>query len=290
MYNMYGQLYRNAKNGGKVIALYLPLLIWTIITLFPFIYMVILSTKAPSQIYDFPPPLTLGADWINNIIQNYQDLLSKTPFWRNLFNSFYTSIMATILSLFFCSLGGFGFAMYDFKGKNFLFGFMVFTMMIPQVINIVPYFILMKTFGWLNTGKALYLPMAATAYGTFLMRQFIASTIHKDLMDAARIDGCNNFGIYWKIVLPLIKPALGTLGIVTFLTCWNNFIQALVVMRTPESWTIPVALSRLNQMRVNVNPGAIMLGTTISVIPMVFMFFILSKLIISRLTEGSLKG
>ncbi|MCG8572654.1 MAG: carbohydrate ABC transporter permease [Spirochaetes bacterium] len=275
---------------GKKLLLYIPLIFWTTITLFPFIYIVILATKSPSEIYSFPPPLSIGKEWVETLVTNYQDLLSKTPFWKNLFNSFYTSTMATLLALFFCSLGGYGFAMFDFKGKNFLFGFMVLTMMIPQVINIVPYFIMMKTFGWLNTGKALYLPMVASAYGTFLMRQFISATIHRDLMDAAKIDGCSYFQFYYKVVIPLIKPALGTLGIITFLTCWNNFMQALVVMRTPESWTIPVALSRLNQMRVNVNPGAIMLGTTIAVIPMVIFFFVMSKMIIARLTEGSLKG
>ncbi len=280
---------KKLKEIGKKGLLYTPLFFWVVITLFPLLYIILLSTKLPAEIYSFPPPIGLGKEWLYNLKANYLDLMGKTPFWRNLFNSFYTSVIATGLALFFCSLCGYGFAMFKFKGKNLLFGFMVITMMIPQVVNIVPYFIMMKTFGWLNTGKALYLPMVVTAYGTFLMRQFIASSVPKGLMDAAEIDGCTPFQFYYKVVIPLIKPALGTLGIITFLTCWNNFMQALIVMRSPESWTIPVALSRMNQMRVNVNPGAIMLGTTISLIPMVLIFFVMSKLIIARLTEGSIK-
>ncbi|MGC8765786.1 MAG: carbohydrate ABC transporter permease [Brevinematia bacterium] len=270
------------------ILLYLPLLFWTFITCFPFWYMLVVSTRSAGDIFSFPPPLTFKANFLEQFVINYKNLITKTYYWRNLLNSIYISTMTTLLGAFLCSLGGYGFAMYRFKGRNLLFSLMLFTLMVPQTINIIPYFIMMKTFGWISTARAMYLPAAASAFGIFLMRQYIYASIQLDLVEAARVDGCSEFGIYWRIVLPLISPVIGSYGIITFLNQWNNYMTALVVLKEPKSFTVPVALGSLVGLQ-NVDYGAIMVGTVISVFPLLIMFIFMSKMIISKVTEGALK-
>ncbi len=272
----------------KTILLYIPLIIWTIITCFPFWYMLVVSTRSAGDIFSFPPPLILKPNFIEQFITNYNNLISRTYYWRNLFNSVYISSMTTLLGTFLCSLAGYGFAMYRFKGRNILFSLMLFTLMVPQTINIIPYFIMMKTFGWISTARAMYLPAAASAFGIFLMRQYIITSIQQDLVEAARVDGCSEFGIYWRIVLPLITPIIGSYGIITFLNQWNNYMTALVVLKDPKSYTVPLALGSLVGMQ-SVDYGAIMVGTVISVFPLLIMFIFMSKMIISKVTEGALK-
>ena len=265
--------------------LHIPLIFWSVITIFPFWYVTVLSTKSVSEIFRFPPPIWFG----NAFLENYVILMERLMFWRNLWNSIYIATIATALVLFFCSLGGFAFAMYRFKGRTFLFNFMMASMMIPQMLGIVPFFILMKHFGWINTPKALYIPGAANAYGTFLMRQYIIGSVPYELMDSARIDGCSEFGIYWRIIVPIIKPGMGALGIITFLNSWNNLISALVLLRERSTYTVPLALRSLQGM-AQTEYGAMFLGSAISILPIVFIFILMSKQIIAGLTEGAIKG
>jgi len=269
----------------KISFMYIPILVWVIVTIIPFYYMIVFATKTKDAIVQMPPSMIPGG----NLAGNYASLLKSTEFWRNFGMSLYNAGFSTLLSIFFCSLAGYGFALYKFKGKEFLFGFLLITMMIPAVVSIVPFFAQMKYFGWLNLPRALYLPVIANAYGVFLMRQFAESTIPSSLVEAARIDGASEFGIYFRVVLPLLKPALGTLGIITFLSSWNDFIRSLVVMTNSSNYTIPVALSSM-QGQAGTDYGAVMVGSGISVIPLIVVFMLMSKWIISRLTEGAVKG
>lgn len=267
------------------ILLYLPLLFWAVIAIFPFWYMLVVSSRTNAEIFSFPPPMWFG----HGLMENYDILFSRLSFWRNLWNSFYIASLGTLLTLFFCSLSGFGFSMYNFKGRKLLFNFMMSTMMIPAMVGIIPFFIMMKAFGWVNTPRAIYLPGVAGAYGIFLMRQYIISSVPYELMDAARIDGCSEFSIFWRIILPIIKPGLGALGIITFLGQWNNFMTPLIILRDKLTYTYPVALRSFQGM-ANTQWGAIYLGSTISILPIVIIFIILNKQIISGLTAGSVKG
>ncbi|MCK4906381.1 MAG: carbohydrate ABC transporter permease [Spirochaetes bacterium] len=282
---------KGAYFGDKVkrSLLYLPLVIWSIITIFPFFYMILLATKSSSQIFNTPPPLLFSSDAIKHLLQNYKNLVASTEFFTNFLMTVYVAGSATILSLIFCSLSGYGFAMYEFRGKKLLFASMLITMMIPTVVSIVPYFAQMRAFGWLNTGHALYLPVAANAFGVFLMRQFITVSVPPSLVQAARIDGASEFQTYYKIVLPIIRPALGSLGIIVFLTTWNDFMRALVIMTDKAFYTIPVALNTMKGMQ-SVDYGAIMVGSSISILPIVLLFIFMSKWIIARVTEGAVKG
>jgi multiple sugar transport system permease protein len=191
--------------------------------------------------------------------------------------------------LFFCSLAGFAFAVYEFRFRKLAFGMVLASMMLPAFLGMIPSFMVMDFLGWLDQPRALYIPAAASAFGIFLMRQYIAATIPKELLEAARIDGCGEFRLYWNIVLPLIVPALGTLGLITFITSWNNFLAPLIVMRSVTSYTLPLAL-RSVQGTTNTEWGAVMAGTAIGVLPLLILFAVFSRRLIDGLTAGAVKG
>lgn len=264
--------------------LYFILVFGAFVTIFPFFYMLILSTKANNEIFSFPPPIWFGDAFFSNL----NNLLDAMPFYRNILNSVFVSSTATIFTLFFCSLGGYAFAKYKFKYKEKLFSLMLITLMIPGLLSIIPWFIMMDKFNWINTFKPLIIPGMANAFGIFLMRQFMED-IPIDLIDAARIDGCGEFEIFYRIILPISLPALGTLGILTFLGSWNLYMQPLLILHDAELYTIPVALSKLGD-KVDQDWGAQAVGTVLAVAPMLLAFIIASKQFISSITKGSIKG
>ena len=255
-----------------------------LIMLAPFYFMFVFATHSRTEIFSLPPPLFFGDDFFNNL----KILTERMPFWRNLGWSLYVALASTALTLLFCSLGGYAFALFDFRFKNALFGLVMGTMLLPSFMNMIPTFMIMDALGWIDQPKALYIPGAASAFGIFLMRQFVASSIPKDLIEAARMDGCGELGIYARIVLPLLKPALGTLGLITFIASWNNFIGPLIVMRSPEMYTLPLALRSL-QSPVNTEWGALMTGSAIATLPLVVLFILSSRQLISGLTAGAVK-
>ena len=255
-----------------------------LVMLMPFYFMFVFASHSRTEIFSLPPPLFFGDDFLSNL----KILTDRMPFWRNLGWSLYVAIASTVLTLLFCSMGGYAFAQFEFKYKNALFGLVMGTMLLPSFMNMIPTFMIMDLLGWIDQPRALYIPGAASAFGIFLMRQFIASAIPKDLIEAARMDGCSEIGIFWRIVLPLLKPALGTLGLITFIASWNNFIGPLVVMRSPDMYTLPLALRSL-QSPVNTEWGALMTGSAIATLPLMVLFIISSRQLISGLTAGAVK-
>lgn len=265
-------------------AAYLVVGIGALIMLLPFYFMFVFATHSRTEIFSLPPPLFFGDDFFNNL----KILTDRMPFWRNLGWSLYVAIASTVLTLLFCSMGGYAFALFEFKGKNVMFGMVMGTMLLPSFMNMIPTFMIMDVLGWIDQPRALYIPGAASAFGIFLMRQFVSSSIPKDLIEAARMDGCSEMGIYFRIVLPLLKPAMGTLGLITFIASWNNFIGPLIVMRSPDMYTLPLALRSL-QSPVDTEWGALMTGSAIATIPLVILFIMSSRQLISGLTAGAVK-
>jgi multiple sugar transport system permease protein len=255
-----------------------------LIMLAPFYFMFVFATHSRTEIFSLPPPMFFGDDFFNNL----KILTERMPFWRNLGWSLYVAVASTVLTLLFCSMGGYAFALFDFRFKNALFGLVMGTMLLPSFMNMIPTFMIMDALGWIDQPKALYIPGAASAFGIFLMRQFVTTSIPKDLIEAARMDGCSELGIYARIVLPLLKPALGTLGLITFIASWNNFIGPLIVMRSPDMYTLPLALRSL-QSPVNTEWGALMTGSAIATLPLVVLFVLSSRQLISGLTAGAVK-
>jgi len=255
-----------------------------LIMLAPFYFMFVFATHSRTEIFSLPPPLFFGDDFATNLAI----LTDKLPFWRNLGWSLYVALASTLLTLLFCSMGGYAFAMFEFRYKNALFALVMATMLLPSFMNMIPTFMIMDLLGWIDQPRALYIPGAASAFGIFLMRQYVAASVPRDLLEAARMDGCSEFGIYARIVLPLLKPALGTLGLITFIASWNNFIGPLVVMRSPEMYTLPLALRSL-QSPVNTEWGALMAASAIATLPLLLLFMVSSRQLIAGLTAGAVK-
>jgi len=263
---------------------YLIVAVGALVMLAPFWFMFVFATHSRGEIFNLPPPLWFGDD----LLANFKLLTERLPFWRNLGWSVYVALMATLLTLLFCSMAGYAFALMEFRFKKPLFGLVTATMLLPQFMNMIPTFMIMDALGWIDQQRALYVPGAASAFGIFLMRQFAMSAVPKELVEAARMDGCGEFAIYWRIVLPLMKPALGTLALITFIQSWNNFINPLIVMRSVPNYTLPLALRSL-QSTMNTEWGALMCGSAIATLPLIVLFAITSRQLIAGLTAGAVK-
>ena len=257
----------------------------TLIMMAPFYFMFVYATHNRDAIFTLPPPLFFGTDFL----ANFNILISKIALWRSLGWSLYVALAATALTLLFCSMGGYAFAMFEFRFKRPLFTLVMGTMLLPSFLGMIPSFMIMDALGWLDQPRALYIPGAASAFGIFMMRQFVSSAVPRDLIEAARMDGCGEFRIYWSIVLPLLQPALGTLGLITFIGSWNNFIGPLIVMRSPEMYTFPLALRSMHN-PADTEWGALMAGAAIATIPLLILFAISSRRLIDGLTAGAVRG
>jgi multiple sugar transport system permease protein len=251
----------------------------------PFWFTFVFATHARSEIFASPPPAWFGTHFLSNVAL----LLERLPFWRNVGLSLYVAAMTTALNLLLCSLAGYAFAVHEFRGKKLLFALVVGSMMLPSFLNMIPTFMVMDLLGWLDQPRALYVPGAAGALGIFLMRQYIASAIPRDLIDAARMDGCGELRTFWSVVLPLCGPALGTLGLITFINAWNNFVGPLVVMRGVENYTVPLAL-RSMQSPNNTEWGALMAGSAIAMLPLLVAFVFSARRLVAGLTAGAVRG
>jgi multiple sugar transport system permease protein len=265
-------------------AAYLLVGVGALIMLAPFYFMFVFATHSRAEIFRLPPPLFFGDDFLLNL----KILTSRVPFWQNLGWSLYVALASTALTLLFCAMGGYAFGMFEFRGKNALFALVMGTMLLPSFMNMIPTFMIMDALGWIDQPRALYLPGAASAFGIFLMRQFVSSAVPRDLVEAARMDGCGELGIFWRIVLPLLRPAMGTLGLITFIASWNNFIGPLIVMRSAEHYTLPLALRSL-QSPVDTEWGALMAGSAIATLPLIVLFVVSSRQLIAGLTTGAVK-
>ncbi|MBF8436262.1 carbohydrate ABC transporter permease [Halanaerobiaceae bacterium Z-7014] len=275
---------RKAINIIKKVLLYSFLAAGVIITFVPFLYMFLLATRSRAEIFSSIFSLAPGQSFMDN----YQILISNVPIWRNLFNSIFISTTATILTVFFCSLGGYGFSKYNFKFKDTLFFSMLATMMIPGLLSIIPWFIMMNFFGWIDTFYPMIIPGIANPFGIFLMTQFMNS-IPYDVIDAARIDGCGEFEIFLKIILPMSKSGIGALSVLTFLGSWNVLMQPLLILQSRHMWTLPVALTRLAD-QAGIDHGAAMVGVIIAIAPILIAYIIGSKSILKGVMEGATKG
>ena len=263
---------------------HLVLITGALIICLPLIWMVTSSLKAPNRLFSVP------IDWIPWEFrwQNYVEAWNTAPFGQYFFNSVYVSGAASLANLFFCSLAGYGFAKYSFPGKNILFLLILATMMIPFHAVIVPMFVLMRDLKWLNSYSALIIPGAMSAFGIFLMRQFIM-TLPDELFDAARIDGANEFSIYARIVLPLSKGPLAALAVFIFLDNWNSLLWPLVVTNKDEMRTLAVGLTQFQTVH-GTQYHLMMAASTLVVIPMILVFFLLQRYFIQGIALSGLKG
>lgn len=264
---------------------YLLLICGVLVTGMPFVWEFSSSLKLNSEIFSYP--LTLIPR--NFTFSNYVRLVSgeQIPFLRQLLNSCIVSASFTALALFICSIVGYGFAKFQFCLKGPLFIMVLITMMVPQQVLLVPLFLLMNRFYWLNTYLAVIIPGAFNAFGVFFMRQIMVS-IPDELIDSARIDGASEFGIYWKIALPLSSTGMAVLAIILFLTSWNDYLWPLIALRTEEMFTLPVGLATLLGL-YKVEYGMIMAGGFLATLPVIALFISRHRQFITGMTSGAFK-
>jgi multiple sugar transport system permease protein len=223
-----------------------------------------------------------------HLVGNYHRLLEIMDFWTGMMNSASIAVIGTTISLLFCSMAGYSLATYKFKGKNAIFGIMIGSMMIPPILTLIPYYMVISSLGLANTHIAVWLPFTINPFGIFLIRQYVVASVPKDLLEASKLDGASELRTYWSIVLPLLRPGLATLAIVQFVFLWNNFIQPLVVLNSPDKMVITQMLRGVQGVP-NTPWGAVMLGTTLSILPLIAIYMTASKQMIAGLTSGAVK-
>ena len=253
--------------------------------LFPFVWMLVSSFKPFPEIF-------AGRTFLPQAptLDNYVALFERYDALRKFWNSFYIAGSATVLSVFLCALGGYAFAKFAFPGRNVMFAIMLASMTIPFAVMMVPLFVMMRNvFGWIDTPWPLIIPGAANAFGIFFMRQYMLS-VSDDMLDAARIDGASEFGIFVRVVLPTALPGLASLAIIFFMASWNNFLWPLAVLRSPPMHTVPIMLNSLQGPPGRTAFDLLMAGSVLSVVPMLIVFFFLQRYLIAGITAGSVKG
>ena len=251
----------------------------------PFIWMVSTSLKPPDEIFTIPPIIISP----NSSLNAYVYLQEQYNILGIVKNTFVIAFSATILRLFFCALGGYGFAKFKFPGQGALFAFLLGTMVIPGAVTLVPVYIIMRDLKWIDTFWPLIIPGAANAFGIFFMRQYIMS-VSSELIDAARIDGAGEFTIFWRIILPIIAPGLTSLGLIFFMASWNDFIGPLIYLKSPEHFTLPLIIRSLIGPVGRTVYDVQMAASVLSLIPLLTIFLIFQRRIVEGITAGAIKG
>ncbi len=270
--------------SAKKAILYLFLAISGLITIAPFIWMLSASFMPDGHANVYPPRFFPD----EFTFEQYENLFSRLNVGRNFLNSLILSITVTFVSLFFNSMAGFAFAKYRFKGKDKLFNLLLSSMIIPSQVTMLPLFLMLKSFGFINTYMAIIIPGMANIFGIFLIRQYTLA-IPDSLIESARIDGATDFQIYKKIMLPLAMPILVTLAILTFMGTWNDFLWPLIALTDDSMYTLPVALANLMGEHTK-DPELMMAGSVITIIPVLLVFLVLQKYYIKGIMMGSVKG
>ena len=275
---------RRIRQGLSLIALYGLVIGGAVLAALPFVWMVSTSFKPEAEVFRFPPrfiPETIT-------ISNYVRLFSRLNFTRYFFNTALVAVSITLASLFINSLAGYAFAKIKFRGRDVMFVSVLATMMVPGSVTVIPAFLLIKSLGMVNTYAGLILPGLASAFGIFLMRQFIM-TIPDELIEAAQIDGASEFWIFANVILPLAAPALATLALFTFLGSWNNFFWPLIIATDESMYTLPVAIAVLSGQHGG-EFALQMAGATVVITPILVLFILLQRYYISGIALTGLKG
>jgi multiple sugar transport system permease protein len=262
-------------------------LLWLsgLVAAFPFFWMLRSAFLPTKYIMRFPPI------WLppSLTLEHFEDLLTRQPFGRYIFNSLFVALLVTLGQLIICSMSAYAFARLRFPGRDRLFLLYLATMIIPSQVTLIPQYVLVSRLGWVNSYAALIVPFLASAFITFLLRQFFLA-IPRELEEAARIDGAGYFRTYATIILPLARPALATSALLAFIGNWTSFIWPLIVTRSRELRTVPLGLAAFQQEMGRVDYGQIMAGSVLAMLPMFILFVLLQRQIVQSLATSGLKG
>jgi len=268
------------------------LLLFAIVYLFPYIWMISMSFKPDAEIFSgkvFPDNPTL--EQYQRLFFGYQfkDTTLTIPYGTYFKNSVIVTVISMAMVLFFDALASYGFAKFNFKGKNVLFWLMIGTMMLPIYTTLIPSFWLFSILKWVNSYRALILPGVVDAYGIFLLKQYI-ETIPDELLDAARVDGAGAFRRFWQIILPLSRPAIGTLAVFRFLFVWNDYLWPLVIIRDDSMYTLVLGIANMQLRQGMVVWGSQMAASVLATLPVLFIVLIMQRQFLRGLTVGAFKA
>ncbi len=269
---------------GQVIVLML-LLLFAAITLAPLYWMVVSSLKPQSEIF------SLNTTWLPEqpTLGNYVGLFQETNFGRWLFNSILVTALSTLLGIFLASMAGFSFAKYEFRAKRLLFWIALGSVSIPQIVTIIPIFNWFSRMGLTDTYFVLAVPPAINVFAVFLLRQYISS-LPDEILETARIDGISEWGLYWRIVVPLIRPGMGAAAIFLWVGTWSAYLWPLVMVQSNEMFTLPLGLATMYANPWDLDYGKLMAGAVVSTLPITVAFLIMQEQFIAGLTQGAVKG
>jgi multiple sugar transport system permease protein len=273
---------RRAPSGWWI---YLLLTLGMLLMVGPFLWMLLGSLKPQAEFLVSTPTFLPKAATTDN----YQRLFSQLDFPRFFFNSSVVALVVTAGNVLFCPMLGYALAKLEWRGKRLIMGLVLATLMVPAGITLIPNFVLMRNLGLVNTYPGLILPFLVGPFGVFLTRQFMFG-IPNELLEAARIDGANEWRTFWQVVLPLTTPVLATLGILTFLGSWNNFLYPLVMAQEPNMYTLPVALATFATGQYQADHGMLMAGSVVLVLPVLLIFILFQRWITEGIATTGLKG
>ncbi|GAB3973129.1 carbohydrate ABC transporter permease [Plantactinospora veratri] len=264
---------------------YLALVIGSVLSVFPIVWSFIIASRDNSAVYEMPP--TPGGQLFSNIERMLAN--EDAAFLYGLVNSAVVSSVVTISVIFFSTLAGFAFAKLKFRGSNALLLVIILTMMVPTQLGIIPLYLMMVELGWTGTLQAVIVPFLVQGFGVFMMRQYAMSAISDELIEAARLDGCSTWRVYWNVVLPALRPAAAVLGLLTFMQTWNEFLWPFVVL-TPDTPTVQYSLKILSSGLYQTDYVALFAGTALATLPLLIVFIIFGRQIIGGIMEGAVKS
>jgi multiple sugar transport system permease protein len=273
------------RRSSRTWWIYLLLMLGLLLMVGPFLWMLLGSLKPQAEFLVSPPNFLPQAPTTDN----YDRLFSQLDFPRFFFNSSLVALVVTVGNVLFCPMLGYALAKLQWRGKGLIMGLVLATLMVPAGITLIPNFVLMRNLGLVNTYPGLILPFLVGPFGVFLTRQFMYG-IPDELLEAARIDGANEWRIFWQVVLPITAPVLATLGILTFLGSWNSFIYPLVMAQEPEMYTLPVALATFATGDHQSDHGLLMAGSVVLVVPVLVIFILFQRWITEGIATTGLKG
>jgi cellobiose transport system permease protein len=274
--------------GGAGPLTYLFLLLVALISVFPLYWSFVVASHDNAAIASYPPVVTPGGNFRDNVSRLFNSGEVNVDFVKALTNSFIVASVITVGVVLFSALAGFAFAKLRFRGNKLLLLVVIMTMMVPVQLGVIPLYIEMIEFGWTNRLAAVIAPNLVSAFGVFLMRQYIIEGVPDELIDAARVDGCHTLRVFWHVVLPAVRPVAAVLGLLTFMLAWNDFFWPLIVL-TPENPTVQVAVSTLSSGYVQ-DYSLVLAATFISIVPLLIVFVLLGRQIIGGIMQGAVKG
>ncbi|QPZ38959.1 carbohydrate ABC transporter permease [Paramicrobacterium chengjingii] len=260
------------------------LTVFLVCSAYPLWWSFVMSTRTNSDFgLDWPPLLPGGRFWINA-----QVVFESIPFWKALGNSLIISCVVTLSVVTFSTLAGYAFAKLRFRGRNGLMVFVIATLAVPTQLGIIPLFMLMRTWGWTGSIGAVIIPLLVTAFGVFFMRQYLVDVIPDELIEAARVDGANMIRTFFHVAVPAARPAMAILALFTFMTAWTDFLWPLLVLDSTNP-TLQTALSQLQSAHY-VDYSIVLAGAILSTIPLLVLFVVAGKQLISGIMQGAVKG